>query len=564
MSTKTIKQRIALVAVSALTAGVLSVMSAPSAFAGTGDITVDADGGTTGICSAKDSAFQDITADLISELATPLTITIARGGTMNIDVDTSTHGTYDSNGVITVTNATSVLHSTYGVYDGLDATYDITASNIGTVTLKMFGGDPYSAANTPATVTQTGSLTIVVVASCAATGYSSAFSGINVKGEYDAGPEITDGDVLSYGAGADAYINIVGRNQYNAVLPVTTTWVASATGANVKIGTDTSIDATTTAAGTLTLASTDAAGTNISIRVTPLSRTAGGTAVVTITAEGVAVGTRTITFLPEADTINVVGIVTGPVGGEGAVIYSLSKGTTSVPGGVSALGTTFTNRVSSLTNIKDASIAASDLSPGGETESSTTVDWATAIGGSANATSVYGLAEYTCATGGGSGSTSVTLEHETPVTEVTISKVVALTCAGGIATYTVSMDKAAYKIGEVGTLTITAKDSSGNPVHDFSTVGTTDITAGGGTLTKAAATSDGFTAGVRKYSVQMTTGGAFNAVVNIAGVVTKSASTGYTVTGGDTSMSEVLKSIVALIASINKQISALQKLILKR
>jgi hypothetical protein len=560
MSTKTLRKRIALVAVSAMGFGLLSIVPA---YAGTGDMTVDVSA-STGICSAKDSAFLDITADVVSELATPITVTVALGGTVDVEVDTSTHGTFQSNGTLTVTGATPVLHSIYGVYDALDAAYLFTAASVGTNTIKMYGGDPYSAENTPATVTQTGSLTIVVVATCAATGYSSAYSGINVKGEYDGGPEITDGDVLSYGAGDDAYINIVGKNGYNAVLPATTTWVASATGANVKIGTDTSIDAATTAAGTLTLASTDAAGTNISIRVTPLSRTAGGTAVVTITAEGVAVGTRTITFLPEADTINVVGIITGPVGGQGAVIYSLGKGTTSVPGGVTALGTTLSNRVSSVTPIKSASIAASDLTPSNETESSTDTNWATAIGGSANAASVYGLAEYTCATGGGSGSTSVTLEHETPVTEATISKVVVLTCAGGINTYTVSMDKAAYKIGEVGTLTITAKDSSGNPVHDFSTVGTTDITAGGGTLTKAAVTGDTFTAGVRKYSVQMTTAGTFNAVVNIAGVVTKSASTGYSVTGGGATNEDVLKSIVALIASINKQIQALQKLILKR
>jgi len=561
MSIKTMKQRIAIVAISAMGFGLLSVVPA---YAAAGDMLVDVSE-STGICSAKDSAFLSLAADFTSELATPVTVTVALGGTVDVEVTTSTEGTFQSNGTLTVTGATPVLHSIYGLYDALDGAYTLTATAVGTNTIKMYGGDPYTSVNTAATVTQTGSLTIVVVASCAATGYSSVYSGINVAAAYDDTPEITDGDVLSYGAGDDAYINIVGKNGYNAVLPATTTWVASATGANVKIGTSTTIDDATTSRGTLTLASTDAVGTSISIRVSPLSRSAGGTAVVTITAEGVAVGTRTITFLPEADTINVVGIVTGPVGGEGAVIYSLSKGTTSVPGAVSALGTTLTNRVNSLTAIKSASISASDLSPSGQTESSTGTDWATAIGGSSSATSVYGLAEYSCAAGGGSGSTSVTLEHETDVTEVTISKVVALTCAGGISTYTVSADKAAYKIGEVGTLTITAKDSSGNPVHDFSAVGTTDITAGGGTLTKAAAVGDTFTAGVRKYSVQMTTAGTFNAVVNIAGAVTKSATTGYSVAGaGGTTNQDVLKSIVALIASINKQIQALQKLILKR
>jgi hypothetical protein len=62
----------------------------------------------------------------------------------------------------------------------------------------------------------------------------------------------------------------------------------------------------------------------------------------------------------------------------------------------------------------------------------------------------------------------------------------------------------------------------------------------------------------------MTTAGTFNTVVSISGSVTKSATSSYKVTDGAVSNAEVLKSIVALIASINKQIAALQKLILRR
>jgi hypothetical protein len=52
--------------------------------------------------------------------------------------------------------------------------------------------------------------------------------------------------------------------------------------------------------------------------------------------------------------------------------------------------------------------------------------------------------------------------------------------------------------------------------------------------------------------------------VSISGSVTKSATSSYKVTDGAVSNAEVLSSIVALIASINKQIAALQKLILRR
>jgi hypothetical protein len=64
------------------------------------------------------------------------------------------------------------------------------------------------------------------------------------------------------------------------------------------------------------------------------------------------------------------------------------------------------------------------------------------------------------------------------------------------------------------------------------------------------------------------TEGSYNAVVNIPNLNTlgKAQNVAYKVTTGTTNVTnaEVLKSIVSLIASINKQIQALQKLILKR
>jgi len=56
----------------------------------------------------------------------------------------------------------------------------------------------------------------------------------------------------------------------------------------------------------------------------------------------------------------------------------------------------------------------------------------------------------------------------------------------------------------------------------------------------------------------------FTSLTN-AGTAVKATPTYKLSTGGDTTTNaDVLKSIVALIASINKQIQALQKLILKR
>jgi hypothetical protein len=65
------------------------------------------------------------------------------------------------------------------------------------------------------------------------------------------------------------------------------------------------------------------------------------------------------------------------------------------------------------------------------------------------------------------------------------------------------------------------------------------------------------------------TAGTYTGIVDFTGLTAvaavKSTPTYKLSTGGDTTTNaDVLKSIVALIASINKQIQALQKLILKR
>ena len=580
MSKKTMKQRIALVAVTALTAGVLSVATSPTANA-----VAYADGqilyygaGSTGVCAVSNSAgaLTSNVTQATTSLAVPNTITMAVGGIVDFAVsegagDDNTSGiSLTSGGTVTINTLTvASVHGNLGLLSwdtGFTGSQTVTANSVGTATITSYSADPFTGLNVPSTSVPLYKLIISVVATCSgASTYSTTYSGVNVAAAYDTGPAFTDGDVLSYGAGDGAYINMDIYNSYAAAFASTTSWTATATnGALVKFGTDATIDDSTTSSGTASVATATTDGDDLAVRVNPASATAGGTTTVTITAGGALITTKTITFLPEASTINVVGTVTGPVGGQGAVLYSLGNGSASVPGAISALSTSLTNRVSAVTNIKAATITASDLTPANETESSTGANWATAIGGSVDATSVYGLAEFTCSAGGGSGSTTITLRHQLPVTETYITKDVALSCAGGINTYTISMDKAAYNIGEIATLTITAKDSSGNPVHDFAAVGTTEVSAGGGTLTKAALAADTFTAGVKKYTVQMTTAGTFNAVANIAGVTTTSATTGYTVSGGDASNAEVLKSIVALIASINKQIRALQKLILKR
>ena len=221
--------------------------------------------------------------------------------------------------------------------------------------------------------------------------------------------------------------------------------------------------------------------------------------------------------------------------------------------------------MTSVTALANALVAPTVPAGTIATAASATSASATALLGSSTATTKYGLSKFACNTGSTSGSTKVTMRHTTPVTEANIDTEVTLSCAGGISTYTISTDKAAYKIGEIATLTFDAKDSTGAAVSDFTTMPSDGgLSWGGATPVTNTSTSNAFTAGKRTYQAQMITAGAFNVVSVIAGSTTKTATAAYTVSGGDASNAEVLKSIVALIASINKQIQALQKLILKR
>jgi hypothetical protein len=98
------------------------------------------------------------------------------------------------------------------------------------------------------------------------------------------------------------------------------------------------------------------------------------------------------------------------------------------------------------------------------------------------------------------------------------------------------------------------------------------VTPGGGSVATAPTTSDASVLGVKTYNVvTIVTEGTYQTVVNIPVVKASNSSqkdqiAGFTLKSTSTGVSnaDVLKAIVSLIASINKQIAALQKALLKR
>jgi hypothetical protein len=162
------------------------------------------------------------------------------------------------------------------------------------------------------------------------------------------------------------------------------------------------------------------------------------------------------------------------------------------------------------------------------------------------------------------------------------SPVYTANCFGTPVNYKASLDKASYVPGDIATLTITATDASGNPTNDYVFLGglladgtgaTNPIGIAGSNLTAVTAptSTDKFAAGKKTYKyVVGSTAGSYQLSVDLPKFNnTTYAQTAVTVaykiaSSGGVTNEEVLKSIVALIASINKQIQALQKLILKR
>jgi hypothetical protein len=191
---------------------------------------------------------------------------------------------------------------------------------------------------------------------------------------------------------------------------------------------------------------------------------------------------------------------------------------------------------------------------------------------------VTGKVSLTCATSG--KATGLQMQHLNSSGTTILSNKWDAGCSDVPYTVTGSWDKASYTPGSIATLTLSYKDIYGNPSNAYDTIA---VSAANTTMTITGAPSatpvtaigadkpSGVTGAKTYQFVVGTTEGDFVAVVVPTEIVENNAkqtnlSLAYSVKAGTASVSnaDVLKSIVALIASINKQIQALQKLILKR
>ena len=602
MSTKTLRKRIAVVAVAALGAGILSVApaNATSTFAAaSGKSNIK---GPAPVCSVTNDAgtviattTYDATNEAIASDAAGRNVVLPVGAAFVVSVDADDHvrltgpisvinTDFDAAGGAAGTEGAMAINTAGEVYfDNGTADNDILVSAlaVGSATLVTME------TATAFVSTRANTLNITVVAACttATVSDSETISQATTLTAIAAGAVVRGADVSTIAAGEPVSITAVVKNAYATAVAADTFTVTATNGALVNIdGSAISLTTSDTKGTTSFDSAASVDGTDVFVRVDNPTG-AALTTVVTISYAGQPVAVKTLTWRGEATKINVVGKAVGKTSGKGQIHYTLTDAAGNLTAGsVSGLVTSFGATVTSTSDTTNTGTAtqptfattgkgASFASAAQVTETVNGVPM-----GSVITSATYGIAVFNC--GATAGTADVTLRYYQPVTGAYISTPVSVSCAGGVDTYTVSTDKASYNIGDVATFTVTAKDSKGNPVHDYlntanaaltTGTATADISIGGGTITKAAAVTDaigalaGNASGTATFKAQLTTEGTFNAVVNIAGSTTKSVTVSYKVnSSGAVSNAEVLKSIVALIASINKQIQALQKLILKR
>ena len=599
MSIKTIKKRVALVAASALTAGFFSVVSAPTANAADLTATISLIASNTGsaVASATDTAARQVgwvaatnaagtlTADLMTlddaEAQTGVCLStcslpfkfdrtsdtagygvVVTGGTLSgiADSITLTNGS----GVLTVNgNSTAVVLAAGATNSSLRGV--VTASSGATsMSISFFQGTNVTDLDNATNGSLAGRLTVAIAAANTAGGYSASQSSIYTQIPY-ATTETASG-LLGYdntgrinnGERASVYVSL--KDPYAAAL---TTGVITATATNGSlVAIKDALPAAGDAFAPTSSFATDAnglTGGDAYITVTqPVAGVAGSTTL-TIARNGEVLATKTLNWSGEIASIEIIAASTNTIFKNGSADTDGSLGITYAvkdaagnavtmsahPTITGATGAFIGASLSTTNNVLYRNLQNSSVGAGNGTLR-------------VPASALNGAGSFKLRVVNGAGANVDSAAYNATVAN------------GATASFTASWDKTTYAPGELATLTIGVKDVYGNSMHDgqaltglvlsvasgLTSVGgtcaaTSTITAGIKSCVYAAGNTDGS----YSFSVDLTTAPSDQSAT--VGAIKVTGATGVT-------NADVLKSIVSLIASINKQIRALQKLILRR
>jgi hypothetical protein len=447
-------------------------------------------------------------------------------------------------------------------------------STAGSYTISMYkhnGTDAISLASPAKTLIA--KITVSVVASSVGGTYSPVYSVCNTSSttsvpgstaataNVDSTATVTNGNVW--------YVNFALKDAYQNALDNGNIVVTATNGAFVNYA-----EAGTASVGTgSTVVSYNNADAYGSVTVSQPTANAPVTTTVTVSYNGTTVCTKTVTIRGEVAKIAVSDIITQDLGiAVGVANGSWIDDSSGRDGLFTVLATDSAGN--QVATSGTGTFASSAASLAGQTiVTSLSVD-NSATATSSTAAQRYSTGIYTCGAVAGEVKTAkLTFTNSLSATVVT-SDAFTLRCADDPYTYTASWDKASYVQGEIATLTVKFLDSKGFAANNKagaagvwtgSTPMLTPISATG-----SAPVLDKNGTKTYTYSVGGTTAitaGSYVSVIDFASLTAGTKQTpSYKVSTGsaDVTFTEVLKSVVALIASINKQIQALQKLILKR
>jgi hypothetical protein len=492
--------------------------------------------------------------------------------------------TYSSSNRAAVINSALVTAVTRagGTPASAVATLWTAPTTVGTYTVSLLTGFVQSSTGSydaPTTSSLPPSLaaniTVSVVASSAGGSLSAAYSVCNTATSTTAASSSYPTGVDSSSTVADGgywYIDYDLNDAYNANLSSGNIVATATNGALVNIGT---VAGTAPVVGT---ASTDTEFTDgVSETVIISQPTAGAplTTTVTLSYNGTVFCTKTVTIRGKVASLEVGNIGTGSLSSQaGSAIWIESNaGTiTSLPAGLFTVVARDSagNLVSTDSTLGSYSSVASTLT--------TTVQAVSVTQRSSSASSTsanrFNVGTWYC--GDTAGSSNVKIKFTTTATGETVeSPAFTARCASSPYTYTASFDKATYSQGDVAKLTVQFLDSKGNKSNTVAAPGASTLTLPMLTSVDYASSATAVTKADGSVTYSFTVGGtdtAFTAgtytgVVNFSSLTAQvPATVTYTLksASSDVPFAEILKSVVALIASINKQIQALQKLILNR
>jgi len=561
MSKKTLRGRIALVAVSALGAGLISATSA-HAVALTWDAnqtnldTTNMAATVAGVYQAPTNTTDTAVLNYISKSTFTLTTDASHDdlGASQVAKFVITGPAVFSQGVAGLASLSAdgkTLKYTAGGSgnsNAIDDTITVALSGAGTVSIKSF----LVAAD--GTTTPEDTFTVYSVSGNDTGAYSAADSSISLKTSATA-------DTAQNTAGDDSGANLRTFSQS----AYATLWLSDKYGQHLANSTD-YLTATATNGAIVNWNSDPSAATysavvsgsgvynDILYIKNGVSVTAPVSTVVTIALNGVTIATKSVTFSGTPSKIQLGTIpnyvATGAANPDAASIsYTL----------VDAAG----NRVAG-TLVAGSTLL--DTNSGSATHFYTTAS-GTSAGGATTTTAGY----FDIVGGANEGSSSTTVRYlQADGTYLVSDPIKFTTSTSSLDTFTTSLDKTTYAPGEVVTLTVTGKNVKGNLVADGTDFGT--VTWSGAGLTKVTAdptSNDKSTDGkvVYKFYASTTEGNYGYSIKWGNAATTTSAQTGVfavKVSSGGVSNAEVLAAIVKLIASINKQIAALQKALLKK